>query len=145
MVCDVSSLAGRKFMEELASLISKTVTVSTSLGKSYTGILSGVDTGSMSICLIDVKDESGRMIHKMFINGQAVLQIYSVEKPFDIRGLADRLEKVFPRFVKVEGDVVTVMDRVRVGENGLIEGTGPAAERVRKTYEEFMKEKAKPS
>jgi hypothetical protein len=36
-----------------------------------------------------------------------------------------------------------VMDKIRLGEKGMIEGSGPAAERVQKVYEEFMKEQPK--
>jgi hypothetical protein len=44
----------------------------------------------------------------------------------------------------VEGaGVILVMDKIRLGEKGLIEGSGPAAERVQKVYEEFMKEHPK--
>jgi len=141
----MASVAERKFMEELAVLLLKTVTVQTSSGKSYTGILSGVDANTMNICLSDARDETGQPIHKLFLNGQTVLQILSVEKPFDLRSLAERLERVFPRMVKTieEAGVIVVMDKIRITEKGVIEGTGPAAERVIKVYDEFMKERAK--
>ena len=35
------------------------------------------------------------------------------------------------------------MDKIRVTEKGLIEGRGPAAERVQKVYEEFNREREK--
>jgi len=141
----MASVAERKFMEELAILLQKTVTVQTSSGKSYTGILSGVDANTMNICLSDARDETGQPIHKLFLNGQTVLQILSVEKPFDLRSLAERLERVFPRMVKTieEAGVIVVMDKIRITEKGIIEGSGPAAERVQKVYDEFMKERAK--
>jgi hypothetical protein len=71
--------------------------------------------------------------------------MYSVERPFALQALADRIERVFPRMVRlVEGaGVIVVMDKIRLGEKGLIEGSGPAAERVQKVYEEFMKEHPK--
>ena len=141
----MASVAERKFMEELAILLQKTVTVQTSSGKSYTGILSGVDANTMNICLSNARDETGQPIHKLFLNGQTVLQILSVEKPFDLRSLAERLERVFPRMVKTieEAGVIVVMDKIRITEKGIIEGSGPAAERVQKVYDEFMKERAK--
>jgi RNA-processing ribonucleoprotein Sm-like component len=37
-----------------------------------------------------------------------------------------------------------VMDRIRVTEKGIVEGSGPAAERVQKVYEEFLREKGRP-
>ncbi len=141
----MASVAERKFMEELSVLLQKTVTVQTASGKSYTGILSGVDANTMNICLSNARDETGQPIHKLFLNGQTVLQILSIEKPFDLRSLAERLERVFPRMVKTieEAGVIVVMDKIRITEKGIIEGSGPAAERVQKVYEEFMKERAK--
>jgi len=141
----MASVAERKFMEELSMLLQKTVTIQTASGKSYTGILSGVDANTMNICLSDSRDETGQAIHKLFLNGQTVLQILSIEKPFDLRSLAERLERVFPRMVKTieEAGVIVVMDKIRITEKGIIEGSGPAAERVQKVYDEFMKERAK--
>ena len=129
-------------MEEITSLLQKAVAVSTTDGKNYTGILSGVDSHTMNICLTDAKDESGKLLHKLFLNGGKVAQIFSSEKPFNLQALADRLDRVFPRMVKVsEGaGVIVVMDRIRVSEKGILEGAGPAAERVQKVYDEFIRE-----
>lgn len=120
----------------------KAVAVSTTDGKNYTGILSGVDSHTLNICLTDAKDESGKLLHKLFLNGGKVAQIFSSEKPFNLQALADRLDRVFPRMVKVsEGaGVIVVMDRIRVSEKGILEGAGPAAERVQKVYDEFIRE-----
>ena len=141
----MSSTADRKFSEELALLLQKTVIVETNSGKRYTGILSGVDTDALSICISNCTDESGRMAHRLFLTGHSIAQLYTMEKPFDLQSLADRLERVFPRMVRmVEGaGVIVVMDKIRLSEKGIIEGTGPAAERVQKVYEEFMKEQVK--
>jgi small nuclear ribonucleoprotein (snRNP)-like protein len=129
-------------MEEITSLLQKVVSVSTSDGKNYTGILSGVDSHTLNICLTDAKDESGKLVHKLFLNGGRIAQFFSSEKPFNLQALADRLDRVFPRMVKVsEGaGVILVMDRIRVTEKGMIEGSGPAAERVQKVYDEFVRE-----
>jgi len=133
-------------MEEITPLLQKVVTVTTSDGKNYTGILSGVDSHSFNLCLTDAKDESGRLFHKLFLNGNRVGQLFSTEKPFNLQSLADRLERVFPRMVKLsEGaGVILVMDRIRVSEKGIIEGTGPAAERVQKVYDEFIRSQTQP-
>jgi small nuclear ribonucleoprotein (snRNP)-like protein len=45
----MASVAERKFMEELAFLLQKTVIVQTASGKSYTGVLSGVDANTRNI------------------------------------------------------------------------------------------------
>ena len=131
----------RKFKQELFSLINRNVTVKTTYGKEYSGILSSIDVETMSLCLIGVEKE-GEPAQKIIINGAAVLQILSKEKPFDLHALAERLERVFPRMVKLieEAEVIVVMDKVRVTEKGIIEGSGPIAERVQKVYEEFIKE-----
>lgn len=137
----MSSLPDRKFLEEITSQLQKVITVATSDGKSYTGILSGVDSHSLSICLTQAKEESGRIINKLFLNGNNVVQILSMEKPFNIQALADRLERVFPRMIRVnEGaGIIVVMDKIRVSEKGIIEGIGPSAERVQKVYDEFIR------
>jgi len=142
----MSSLPDRRFMEEITTLLQKVITVTTSDGKNYTGILSGVDSHSFNLCLTDAKDESGRLVHKLFLNGKKVAQIFSSEKPFNLQSLADRLERVFPRMVKLsEGaGVIVVMDRIRVSEKGILEGTGPAAERVQKVYDEFIRSQTQP-
>lgn len=141
----MSSVADRKFSEELALLLQKTVVIETNSGKKYTGILSGVDTDTLTVCVSDSTDESGRTVHRLFITGRSIAQLYSIEKPFALQSLADRLERVFPRMVRVvEGaGVIVVMDKIRLSEKGLLEGSGPAAERVQKVYEEFMKEQSK--
>jgi small nuclear ribonucleoprotein (snRNP)-like protein len=134
-------------MEEIGGLLQKIVTVSTTDGKAFTGVLVGLDSHTLNVCLSDVKDESGRVIHRLLLNGGKVVQIFSSEKPFNLQALADRLERVFPRMVKVsEGaGIIVVMDRIRVSEKGILEGSGPAAERVQKVYEEFVRTTAQPS
>ena len=138
----MSSTAGRKFMEELSNLLQKHVSIVTSQGKTYIGTLTGVDTEHLSVCLTNAKGEHGD-IHKLFINGSVILQISSSEKPFDLQSLGERLERVFPRMVRVMDDagVILVMDRIRVNEKGIIEGSGPAAERVQRVFDEFIREK----
>ncbi|HUO42152.1 MAG TPA: Lsm family RNA-binding protein [Methylomirabilota bacterium] len=140
----MSSLPDRRFMEEITSLLQKPVTVSTSNGKNYSGVLAGVDSHSLNICLTEAKDESGKLYHKLFLSGSTVTQIFSSVKPFNLQALADRLERVFPRMVKTsEGaGIIVVMDRIRVSEKGILEGAGPAAERVHKVYDEFIREQS---
>ncbi len=141
----LSSAADRKFSEELALLLQKPIVVETNGGKRYTGVLSGVDTDTLTVCISECTDESGKTVHRLFITGRSIAQMYSVERPFALQALADRIERVFPRMVRVvEGaGVIVVMDKIRLGEKGMIEGSGPAAERVQKVYEEFMKEQPK--
>lgn len=136
------SVAQRKFFTELAALADKSVTVSTIAGKSYSGTLVGINPDTLSLCLAEAKDEEGKSLHRIFLNGNVVAQILSVEKPFNIKALAERLEKVFPTMIKLYEDkgFIWVMDKVKVTEKGVVEGSGPAAERVQKVYDQFISE-----
>jgi len=39
-----------------------------------------------------------------------------------------------------EAGIIVVMDKIRVNETGVIEGSGPAADRVRNIYQRFLSE-----
>jgi small nuclear ribonucleoprotein (snRNP)-like protein len=135
-------VAQRKFFTEVAALVDKSVIVATTTGKTFSGTLIGINPDTLSLCLAEAKDEEGKILHRVFLNGNVVAQILSVEKPFDLKALADRLEKVFPTMVKLYEDkgFIWVMDKVKVTEKGVVEGSGPAAERVQKVYEQFISE-----
>jgi len=134
------SVAQRKFFTEISALVDKNVIVATSFGKTYSGTLIGINPDTMSLCLGEAKDQEGKTLHRVFLNGNAIAQILSVEKPFDLKALADRLEKVFPTMVRLYEDkgFIWVMDKVKVTEKGVVEGSGPAAERVEKVYGQFV-------
>jgi small nuclear ribonucleoprotein (snRNP)-like protein len=120
----------------------KNVIVATTTGKTYSGTLVGINPDTLSLVLSEAKDEEGKILHRVFLNGKVVAQILSVEKPFNLKALADRLEKVFPTMVRLYEDkgFIWVMDKVKVTEKGVVEGSGPAAERVQKVYEQFISE-----
>ncbi len=136
------SAAQRRFFSEVATLVDKRVTVSTLGGKSYSGTLVGINPDNMSLCLSEAKDEKGQTLHRVVLNGNIVSKIFAVEKPFDLKALAERLEKVFPTMVKLYEDkgFIWVMEKIKVTEKGVVEGTGPAAERVQKVYGLFLSE-----
>ncbi len=136
------SVAQRRFFNEVGALIDKIVNVTTSDGKSYTGSLVGVNPDNLSLCLAEAKDDKGKLAHRVFLNGSVVAQILAIEKPFDLKALADRLEKVFPTLVKLYEDkgFIWVMDKIKVTERGVTEGSGPAADRVQRVYDLFMSE-----
>jgi len=136
------SVAQRKYFNELATLIDKSVIVTTTYGKTYQGTLVGINPDNLSLCLGNAKDEKGIVLHRVFLNGNVVAQILAVEKPFDLKALAERLEKVFPTMVKLYEDkgFIWVMEKIKVTEAGVVEGSGPAAERVQKVYEQFLSE-----
>jgi len=132
----------RRFLAEVGALVDKTVSVVTVDGRSYVGSLVGINPDDLSLCLAEAKDDRGRVIHRVILNGAVVAQILAVEKPFDLRALSDRLEKVFPTLVKLYEDkgFIWVMEKIKVTEKGVIEGSGPAAERVQKVYSQFLSE-----
>jgi len=138
------SMAKRKFFGEIAALLDKMVMVITMDGKKYSGTLAGVDPETLSLCLSEAKDNKGTYLHRVFLNGSIIAQIFTVEKPFDLKALSERLEKVFPTMVRLYEDkgFIWVMDKVKVTEKGVVEGAGPAAERVQKVYDLFIKEAA---
>jgi len=132
----------RKFFREIAALLDKTVMVITMDGKNYSGTLAGINPETLSLCLSDAKNEKGRALHRIVLNGSVIAQIFTVEKPFDLKALSERLDKVFPTMVRLYEDkgFIWVMDKIKVTEKGVVEGTGPAAERVQKVYDLFFKE-----
>lgn len=136
------SVAQRKLASEIVALVDKPVTVNTTTNKKFVGTLIGIHPDTLTLCIAEAKDETGIVYRRIFLNGAVVAQIASTEKPFDLKALAQRLEKVFPTMVKLYEDqgFIWVMDKVKVTEKGVVEGSGPAAERVQKIYDLFMSE-----
>ena len=136
------SMAQRRFNSEVAALIDTTVTVVTMDNKTYTGTLIGLNPENLNLVIANAEDSESRVFPRIVISGNTVARILSTQKAFDLRGLAERLERVFPRMVKLyekEG-FIWVMDRVKVTEKGVVEGSGPAAERVQRVYSQFLRE-----
>lgn len=136
------AVASRKFFEELGQLIKKHVSVEDISGKVFDGTLIGYDSNSMSICLGNVKGEQGTKIHRVFVYGPTIARISASERLFNLEGLAERLERVFPKMVRIYSDagIIVVMDKIRVNEGGVVEGSGPAADRVRDIHQRFITE-----
>jgi small nuclear ribonucleoprotein (snRNP)-like protein len=139
------SVAQRKYFTEVAALADKIVSVVTTTGKTFNGTLVGINPDNLSLCIGDAKDEAGKSYNRVFLNGNTVAQISSAEKAFDLKALAGRLEKVFPTLVDLneQSGFIVVMRKVKLTEKGVVEGTGPAADRVQKVYEQFISEIAK--
>jgi len=133
----------KKFFSELAALLNKRVIVRTVQGHSYEGVLLGFDANNLHVCLKDVKDEKGSLYPRVFILGGVIGEILSKEELIDLKELAQRIERVFPHMVSYYEDarVIVVMNKVKVTEEGVVEGSGPIAERVRKIFEEYITEK----
>ncbi len=136
------STGARQFFKELASLIGATVVVKTNTGKAYSGKMRGYDPATLSVVLSDANDKKGNLFHKIVITGQTILELVKTEDPFDLKGLAEQLEALFPpgevRFLE-DARVIVVLNKVRLTEQG-VEGTGPLADRVRKVYTRFVEE-----
>ena len=137
----MSALIARKFGEETFQFIGKKVSVETSDEIVYNGILSAIDD-KLDIVLNNVE---GQGILKIILNGSFVKKIKLLEKPFDFKALSDRISRVFPGLVKIRDDVgaIIVMDKIKVTQAGIEEGSGLAADRVKAIYEDFIKETKK--
>lgn len=140
----LAAVASRKFFEELGQLMDKSVRVEGNDGNVYDGVLLGYDSNSLSVCLGDVTGDQGTKIHRVFIYGPTIAKVSASERPFNLEGLADRIERVFPNMVRTYHDASTivVMDKIRVNESGVVEGSGPAADRVRDIFQRFVNETA---
>ena len=136
------STGARQFFKELASLIGATVVVSTSTGKTLTGKMKGYDPTSLSVVLADARDGDGTLFHRIVLIGHTIVELVKTEDPFDLKGLAEQLETLFPpgevRFIE-DARVIVVLNKVRVTEEG-VEGSGPLADRIRKVYTRFVEE-----
>ena len=135
------SVAFRKFGEESIQFLRKKVSIETSDKKTYGGTLIGINE-KLDVILEDL-ETSG--IIKIIINGSFIKEIRLMEKPFDLKALAERFSRVFPGLVKIREDVgaIIVMDKIKVTQNGIEEGTGLAADRIKAIYDEFVRETKK--
>lgn len=138
----MAAVTGRKFFEELGQLVGKPVVIEDSQGNSYEGNLLGFDSQSMSVALGEVKGTKGTKYHRLVLTGNVIAKIMATDTPFNLTGLKERLERVFPNMVQYvpEAGVLIVMSKIRLNETGVIEGTGPSASRVQDIYNRFIQE-----
>ncbi|MDH5807361.1 MAG: Lsm family RNA-binding protein [Candidatus Methanomethylicaceae archaeon] len=134
----MSTMSTKRYISELNNFIDRIVKVITMRGTVYEGKLIGLDFSNLNICLSDVLIE-GEKYPRVVINGNAISEIILKEKPFDLKGLSDRLSKLFPNMVKYYEDAgfIMVMDRIKVTAEG-VEGSGPMYERVKKVYDQYV-------
>jgi small nuclear ribonucleoprotein (snRNP)-like protein len=137
----MSAVLTRKFGEEMVQFLGKKVSVETSDQKIYNGTLTGIDE-KLDVVLDNLQSLG---ILKIILNGSFVKEIKLMEKPFDFKALSDRISRVFPGLVKIREDVgaIIVMDKIKVTQAGIEEGSGLAADRVKAIYEEFIREMKK--
>lgn len=134
----MAAIISRKFAEESIQFLGKKVSIETSDNKNYSGVLVGLSE-KFDLILNNVDSPN---IQKLMVNGSFVKEIKLLERPFDFKALADRLSRIFPGLVKIRDDIgaIIVMDKIKVTEFGLEEGSGLAASRVKAVYDEFLKE-----
>lgn len=118
-------------------MLGKQVRIETESG-SVVGILLGLDPYLNAV----VAQKSGESLTKVIIPGRTVKRLMLEEEVFDLKALADRLNKVFPGMVKLREDIeaIIVMDKIKVTKSGVVEGTGPSAEKVKQIYESYVQE-----
>ena len=138
----MATVASRKFFDELGLLVDKAVKVEINDGNAYEGVLLGYDGGSLGVVLGDVTGDQGTKIHRIFVYGSTITKISALDRPFNLDGLAARLDRVFPKMTRIfyDAGVIVVMDKIRVNESGVIEGSGPSADRVRDIHQRFVYE-----
>ena len=134
----MAALISRKFAEESIQFLGKKVSIETSDNKNYSGVLVGLSE-KFDLILDNVESQQ---IQKLMVNGSFVKEIKLLEKPFDLKALSERLSRIFPGLVKIREDIgaIIVMDKIKVTESGIEEGSGLAASRVKAIYDEFIKE-----
>ncbi|MBD3230495.1 MAG: hypothetical protein GF329_20110 [Candidatus Lokiarchaeota archaeon] len=136
--------AENKFYRELANLIGARVKVQTSYEneKIYIGSFEAYDRNTMSIFLRNVKDDKDNVFEKIIIYGKWIKYIIETEKPFDLKGLAESLSRLFPPgevdYIESAGSIM-ILNKIKVTEEG-VQGKGPLAERVKRAYDEFVAE-----
>ena len=130
----------QKFSSELMNLVDKIVEVTTTMGRKYIGKVSMVEPENFSTILLDAKDDQGNFFALIALNGIIVSEIKLIQF-YNMKELAERLEKVFPRLVFYDeiSKVIVVANSVRILPNGTVEGSGPLADKVKAICNEFFK------
>lgn len=131
---------------QLRKMVGKPVIVETTDSSRFLGTLTAFDPVSLSLIMTDVQKEGEKRYFQVVLSGNSVKAIFIPKSFMDLRKLAERLEHIFGKVVSYneEAGVIIVLDKVRVDETGIIEGTGIVADRVKKVYDDFVKESAAP-
>jgi small nuclear ribonucleoprotein (snRNP)-like protein len=140
----LSTIANRRFTEELVGMVGRRVSVTTGDGKQYKGDLLVVDENLNLIMGSVIGSSEGSL--KVVLNGAFVKEINLLEKPFDLKALNERLGRAFPGMTKLREDIgaIIVMDSIKVTEKGVVEGADRlSATRVKQIFDEFSRETSK--
>ncbi len=136
----------RNLITELNSLVGNEVLVKLVDGTTYVGTLIGIDLSdrlSLHIVLENARTQDGRVLYKVFINGDRVSEIIFEQRPiFDpeefAKFVASKLNIPLNsiRVIK-EAKSVLVYDRYKVTENG-VEGSGALASKLYSVFQEYV-------
>jgi small nuclear ribonucleoprotein (snRNP)-like protein len=128
-------------------MLNKQVTVSLSNGKKYRGVLMSLDPENLHVCLSDAKEvgtetKETKKIPKLVLNGSLIVEVAMEESGLPLQLLMDQLAKIYPNNVRYieDADTIIVAERVKVFNDGRVEGVGPIAERVKQIVEKLQKE-----
>ena len=141
-------MSAKRILTDLASLIDKTVIVKLSNNKTYSGVLSSFELTPFMIALTNAKDNENNIYYKVILNGNIITEILVKTAPlFDPREFAEILSKELnlrSSDIKVyeEVGIVTILDRIKVSENG-VEGSGPLAQKVYDVFNAYIEKKKK--
>ncbi|RLE89470.1 MAG: small nuclear ribonucleoprotein (Sm) [Thermoprotei archaeon] len=132
----------KRFNSEIQALLDRHITIVTLNGEKYSGTLVGFNPSTRDLCLANAVNSEGESFTRLIVYGHSISIVYTKEVLLDLKEFAEILEKHFPRMVKYyeEGRVITVMDRIRITEHG-VEGTGVMAERIKRLFDVYLKEK----
>lgn len=133
-------MASQQFRREFSIFLNEEVKVELKDGSVITGTLRAYDPDTFSLLLEDASVK-GEVYKSIMINGSVISIVYLKEKRVDLEALAKKLEEVFPRLVDYKKGlgVIIVMNKIRVTEEGVEGEPGPAYDRVKKIYDEFIK------
>lgn len=131
----------RRVQTEILNLLDKEVEVYTTYGKRYVGRLVAIEPDRLNVIMANVKDEAGNFHPLMVLHGIVVGEIKLSSSYIDLKELADKLEKYFPKLVNYDSisRIITIADKVRILPDGTIEGSGPIADKVRAIFSELFK------
>ncbi|MDT7900587.1 MAG: Lsm family RNA-binding protein [Acidianus sp.] len=136
----------RRVVYDINSLIDKTVIIKLTNGKTYTGQLSSFEIDPFIVSISNAKDNENNVYYKAIINGSIISEILIKNAPiFDVKEFASLIEKSLnlrPGDIKVyeEAGVITVLEKIKVTENG-VEGSGPLAQRIYDLFNEYVEKK----
>jgi small nuclear ribonucleoprotein (snRNP)-like protein len=136
----------RRVVYDINSLIDKTVIIKLTNGKTYTGQLSSFEIDPFMVSISNAKDNENNVYYKAIINGNIISEILIKNAPiFDVKEFASLIEKSLnlrPGDIKVyeEAGVITVLEKIKVTENG-VEGSGPLAQRIYDLFNEYVEKK----